>query len=157
MRPAPDSRTQGIFIPVTPEASTPTPEPGITAAPARLTATVPCANNLTYRSDITIPDGMQVAPEALLDKRWEVQNSGTCNWGEGYTLRLTAGESLAAEPEQSLFPARAGSVTNLQINFQAPREPGSYRSAWQAFDPAGEPFGDPIYIEIEVVSNASTP
>ncbi len=28
---------------------------------------------------------------------------------------------------------------------------GTYRSAWQAYDPDGLPFGDPFFIEIEVV------
>jgi hypothetical protein len=32
----------------------------------------------------------------------------------------------------------------------APAEQGAYRSAWQAFDPQGQPFGDPIFVDILV-------
>jgi hypothetical protein len=34
--------------------------------------------------------------------------------------------------------------------FKAPSEPGSYRSAWQAYNPQGEPFGDPFFIDFVV-------
>jgi hypothetical protein len=114
------------------------------------TATVQCQNNLTFLNDITIPDGTVVAAESTLDKRWEVHNSGNCNWGENYRLRLIAGSELGAQREQALYPARSDSRVTLRIVFKAPTEPGSYRSAWQAFNPQGEPFGDPFFIEIVV-------
>jgi hypothetical protein len=38
----------------------------------------------------------------------------------------------------------------LRMVFTAPQEAGTYRSAWQAYDPDGGPFGDPFYIEIVV-------
>jgi hypothetical protein len=34
--------------------------------------------------------------------------------------------------------------------FTAPSEAGTYRSAWQAHDPSGEPFGDLFFIEFVV-------
>jgi len=65
-------------------------------------------------------------------------------------LRLIAGEALGAPTEQALYPARAGAQATLRILFRAPSEPGTYHSAWQAYNPQGEAFGDPIYIEIVV-------
>ena len=109
-----------------------------------------CANVLSYIKDETIPDGTVVKPEEKLDKQWKVVNNGTCNWGEGYTLRLIAGPEMGINTEQPLYPARVGTVFNIRLEFTAPAEPGSYRSAWQAYTPAGEPFGDPIFIEIVV-------
>ncbi|HZW02299.1 MAG TPA: NBR1-Ig-like domain-containing protein [Anaerolineaceae bacterium] len=154
-RTAPGGQAGEPFVPATleaTEAAEPTITPPVLTETAGPTEAVDCESNLSFLSDLTIPDGTVVYPGAVLDKRWEVSNSGTCSWGEGYSLRLTAGDNLQANPEQALFPARGGSQTTIQITFQAPPEPGIYRSAWQAFDPDGEPFGDPIYIEIEVAA-----
>jgi len=114
------------------------------------TATMQCKDNLAFKSDITIPDGTVVAPDYTLDKRWEVENNGNCNWSQGYRVRLIAGPELGAAKEQALYPARSGSRAAIRIVFKAPNEPGTYRSAWQAFTPQGEPFGDPFFIEITV-------
>jgi hypothetical protein len=57
---------------------------------------------------------------------------------------------MNAVQEQALYPARAGTNAVIQILFQAPAESGTYRSAWQAYNPDGQPFGDPIFIDIAV-------
>lgn len=59
---------------------------------------------------------------------------------------------MGTPPEKALIPARSGNQAEIRIIFTAPTEPGSYRSAWQAQDPQGDLFGDPIFIEI-VVNN----
>jgi hypothetical protein len=121
-----------------------------------LTETTPqstdCENQLQWLYDLSIPDGTQVAPGFQLDKQWQVKNNGSCNWGEGYSLRLTAGPEMGATSPQSLIPARSGSEAVIRIQFTAPGEPGRYRSAWQAFSPDGKAFGDDIYIEIVVTT-----
>lgn len=103
--------------------------------------------------DLTIPDGTIVAPESTLDKRWEVENTGNCNWDAKYRIRLIAGPELGAQKEQALYPARIGSQATIRILFKAPAENGSYRSAWQAFNAQGDPFGEPFFIDIKVGSN----
>lgn len=112
--------------------------------------TITCTDQLKFIADLTIPDGTVVSPDSTLDKRWEVENSGNCNWNERYRVRLIAGPELSAQKEQALFPARSGSRAIIRLIFKAPLEPGSYRSAWQAYDPNGEPFGDPFFIDITV-------
>lgn len=114
------------------------------------TATPVCSDGLTFIEDLTIPDGMQVSPGAVLDKRWRVENSGTCNWDESYSIQRTAGQELGAPERLALYPARSGVEAMLRIQFIAPEEPGTYRSAWQAYNPLGEAFGDPFYVEFTV-------
>jgi hypothetical protein len=126
-------------------AASPQPASGIA-----LTSTPSCTNQLTYLEDMSIQDGTNVQPGEALDKRWRVENSGTCNWDEHYQLRLFAGPDLGAAPEQALYPARSGTQANIRMLFTAPSQAGAYRSAWQAYDPQGQPFGDPIFIEIVV-------
>jgi hypothetical protein len=145
----PASTGQALFRPVT-QAPPTTPTVPPPASTPRPTPVLACIDKLTYVSDQTIPDGTQVAPDSSLDKRWEVENSGTCNWDERYHLRLIGGPDLGANPVQPLFPARSGSTAVIRILMTAPSQTGTYRSAWQAYNPNDEPFGDPFYIEIVV-------
>lgn len=150
---SPESDTgENLFIPPTLNIPTlsPTAPVLIQEEELRPTPTPSCDDNLTFLNDITIPDGTAVNPDKILDKRWQVQNTGTCNWDDRYRLRLIAGLDLGAVPEQALFPARGGTLLVIRMLFTSPGEPGSYRSAWQAHSPAGEPFGDPFFIDIVV-------
>jgi hypothetical protein len=101
-----------------------------------------------------VPDGTIVAPGETVDKQWQVENSGSCNWNEGYRLRRISGPPLDAPDEQALYPARSGAQAVIRLPLVAPGEPGTYRSAWQAYNPQGEPFGDPIFVEILVSSGS---
>jgi hypothetical protein len=116
----------------------------------RPTPTPSCNANLRFLEDLTIPDGTLVEPNATLDKRWWVENSGTCNWDRHYRLKLISGPEMSTAPEKALFPARSGTQAMVRISLIAPEEPGAYRSAWQAFDPQDQPFGDPFFIEVIV-------
>jgi len=109
-----------------------------------------CIDNLTFIEDKSIPDGTEVTPGSVIEKIWEVTNSGTCNWGTGYTIRLIGGPELEAASPQDLFPARSGTSLTIQIDFIAPEEPGNYRSAWQAYNPSELAFGDSFYIDFVV-------
>jgi hypothetical protein len=109
-----------------------------------------CIEGLVFVEDLTIPDDSFFSPGSTLDKRWLIQNSGTCNWDANYRLRLINGEAFGASPEQALFPARAGMQAIIRIIFIAPQEPGKYISEWQAFDSNGIPFGDSFYIRFTI-------
>lgn len=138
-------RPPTVVVPTLPAAATATQAlPTVTPAPPA------CEDNLTFLEDLTVPDGTYVDPGVVLDKRWKVINSGTCNWDAQYHFKLVEGPAMSTIAEQALFPARSGSEAVIRLVFVAPTEPGRYRSAWQAVSPEGETFGDPIYIEIIV-------
>lgn len=153
---APNS-TPTIFIPPTQPAQlipiTPTSTSSALISVPTITLPTPtpaCTNILTYIRDLTIPDDTAVAPGQSIDKQWLVSNSGTCNWGARYRLKLINGDAMSAASEQALYPARAGTQATLRMLFTAPSAAGTYRSAWRAFGPGGEAFGDPVYIQINV-------
>ncbi len=139
--------TESAFLGQQPVIPTFTPPPEATISP---TPTPPCTNGLAFLEDLTIPDGTVVSPGASIDKQWLVQNNGSCNWDARYRLKFAGGDALGAPIEQALFPARAGMQAILRIHFIAPTQPGTYKTAWQAFDPDGEAFGDAIFMEIVV-------
>jgi hypothetical protein len=139
--------TQLLVQGATPVIPTSTPQPELVASP---TATPPCTDGLAFVEDVTIPDGTTVSPGASIDKRWLVQNNGTCNWDARYRLKFVGGLEMGAATEQALYPARGGAQATIRITFTAPSEPGEYSTAWQAIDPNGEPFGDAIFMKIRV-------
>jgi hypothetical protein len=137
-----------------PPSTTPanSPDPNLSVPTLGLPTQPPpaCTDNLVFVEDLTIPDGTEIPRNATIDKRWLVQNAGTCNWDERYRLKLVNGDALGAPAEQALYPARAGAQVTLRIVFTAPSETGETVSAWQAVAPDGTPFGDPIFISIVV-------
>ncbi|HET9906387.1 MAG TPA: NBR1-Ig-like domain-containing protein [Anaerolineales bacterium] len=111
-----------------------------------------CSSNLTFVSDLTIPDNTSITYGSTIDKQWIVENSGSCHWGPNYRLRQIGGATLGAPEEVALYPARAGTQATIQILFTAPFTDGEYESAWQAVDPQGIAFGDPIFVRIVAVA-----
>ncbi len=138
-----------VFIPPT-SIPQPTATPLSIRPTPQASPTPSCTNDLRFLDDLTVPDGSVFAPGEPIDKRWQVRNSGTCNWDVRYRLRHLQGDTLGAAGDQALYPARAGAEAVIRILFTAPETPGEYFSAWQAVDPQGEPFGDPIFIQIVV-------
>ena len=65
-----------------------------TPGPLAVLTQAGCVDQARFIEDLSVPDGSQVEPGALIDKRWSVMNSGTCNWGPGYRLVRTDGGSL---------------------------------------------------------------
>jgi hypothetical protein len=141
--PATPQATSGAETP--PAASPPPP------VPPSSSPTPACSDALAYLADLNFPDGSIVTPGQSVEKKWRVQNQGSCNWDGRYRLKLLGGfPALGAPSEIALYPARAGAQVTLALQFTAPREAGVYRTSWQAYNPAGSPFGDAIYMEIVV-------
>ena len=119
------------------------------------TPTPVCVDGLLFLQDITIPDGTVVEPKQEIDKRWEIRNSGNCNWDDSYTINLIAGPGMGVPIQQVLPPARSGTEVIIRMILTAPDTPGNYRSVWQAYDQSGNPFGDTFYIDL-IVEEAET-
>jgi Ig-like domain from next to BRCA1 gene len=150
-------RTPVSFLPptlppdVTPQfLAQPTPAVTEQIVEQRPTPTPDCTDILSFLEDQSIPDGTVVRPGEVLDKRWLVANSGTCNWDQRYRVKLLSGPVMGAELEQALYPARSGTQFTIRMQLAAPQEAGVYRSAWQAAGPQGQLFGDPFFIEVIV-------
>ena len=140
---------QGFFIPPT-IISNSTPLILETQTPQPATATPPCENNLVFMQDITVPDSQHFLAGQPVIKTWQVRNDGSCAWVRGYSLHLVDGIAMGAIDKQALPEAVPGDVVEITIQFTAPPLPGTYRSAWKAFDQTGEEFGVQIYVEIVV-------
>lgn len=152
----PPSPTAPAYVP------SDTPQPGFTLIPNTPNTPVPptetplpCTNDAVFTADLTVPDNSQILPGAPIDKRWKIQNTGTCNWDARYSISFFEGSQMTATGEYSIYPAKAGSPATLQINMTAPDVPGNYTGRWQLRDPDGKSFGPVLFIKIVVVPLAS--
>jgi hypothetical protein len=116
-----------------------------------------CMEEALFIEDLTIPDYSVVLPGATLDKRWSMQNSGSCDWGPGHQLVRLEEDQLAGPNELALYPGRAGATVVWQVVLTAPLEPGDYLSRWQARTPDGRLFGDIVYLLVVVALPTPTP
>jgi hypothetical protein len=121
-----------------------------THTPQPATATPPCENDLVFMQDLTVPDGQHFLAGQPIVKTWQVRNDGSCAWSRGYSVRLVDGVAMGAIDRQALPEAIPGDVVELTIQFTAPSQPGTYRSAWKAHDQVGQPFGVQVYVEVIV-------
>ena len=152
------SRFKGVefepYIPPTLVATvvnTPTVNP-ITPMPTSVN-NYTCSPNLSYVDDVTVPDGTTFVPGDRIVKTWAVRNDGDCTWNDKFSLRHIDGSVMGAESSRQSLPSlEPGETGEITVIFYAPEVSyvTSVWSGWQAYDPQGEPFGDDIYIEINV-------
>jgi next-to-BRCA1 protein 1 len=116
-----------------------------------------CINDAKFLEDLTIPDQTIVEASQTLDKRWSVQNSGSCDWGPGYRLVHVSRDDFQADESIALYPARAGAVAVWQVAMSAPFEPGEHIGFWQASSPEGELFGEQVYLWVIVSTPTPVP
>ena len=119
---------------------TPAPTAASTAVPAP-TSSVLC-NRATFRRDITITDGTIVQVGDTFTKTWLFTNTGSCTWGEGYSLVFDHGNSMGAVQSVPLTSTVApGNDLAVSIEMTAPSYSGNYESYWMLQDPNGNRFG----------------
>jgi hypothetical protein len=121
-----------------------------TAAPTSNINPPDCLDDLKYIEDLNFTDFTKVTHGSIIQKQWLVENTGTCTWTSGYTVRHIDGPAMSANPSQALTSAVPASQVTIVITFIAPTQPGEYKSSWQAFNPSGQSFGKPFYIDIIV-------
>jgi hypothetical protein len=100
-----------------------------------------CTPNAELVKHVSIADGTVIEPGGRMDKVWKVKNTGTCTWGEGYSLVFYSGDQMQAPNYQALPETAAEKTTNIGVTMIAPFAPGTYTAAFRLKSPAGEYFG----------------
>jgi hypothetical protein len=96
----------------------------------------------SFVSDVTYPDGSNVALGSAFTKIWRVKNVGTCTWSTAYSIVFVSGERFGASTSISLPNSVApGQTTDLAINLNAPNNNGHYRGDWKLRNASGVLFG----------------
>ncbi|MCL4396464.1 MAG: NBR1-Ig-like domain-containing protein, partial [Chloroflexi bacterium] len=133
---------------------TPTAAPSSTATPTSGPVPLPvtgCTYGAAFQADVTIPDGTVVAPYQTFDKVWQLLNTGTCAWGDGFTFTYVGGY-LDGTSAVSVPYTPPGGTVDLVVPMTAPAAAGPYYGYWRLRDPAGAFFGATPYVSIDVVA-----
>jgi hypothetical protein len=116
--------------PPAPPTATPTP------------AVQPCTDQVSFVSDLTIPDNTRVNPGQSFRKTWRLRNAGSCTWTPDYALAFASGHNLGGTIPMPLGVTVApGATVDVFVDLRAPQASGTYRANWMLRNPAGVLFG----------------
>jgi hypothetical protein len=154
---APAQQTLASPTPTDAELSTPRAQPspigqrpGATQMPATDGGGSGCSFDADYVSDVSIPDDTVMEPGASFVKTWRVRNSGTCNWDSEMALVFHSGDRMSGPDAAPVGAVAVGANADLDVELEAPTEPGTFRGNWQLETGAGRRFGPVLYVRIVV-------
>ncbi len=134
-----------------PTSSTPVP----TNTVPRPTATG-CAQ-MTFVSDVTIPDGTQLPVGQSFTKTWRVKNSGTCVWTTAFRLSYSYGEVMGGQSLALPAAVAIGETVDLSVNLKVPNKTGQLTGVWTLLDDKSQPFGPLMTVVINIGTVSPTP
>jgi len=141
-----------------------TPQPAPTPTPLPVPA---CQDVSGYVADLTYADSDAnipfVAAGQPFVKTWRLVNHGTCPWTSGYALVYVPMPDSRPEdrmggvsvPIQSVV--QPGQTVDLSANLVAPMTPGAYKGVWQMVSAQGQPFGQRVWVRIQVPGGVVPP
>jgi len=156
---------QTVIAQITEQAPTLTPTPLFTATPVVPTATVvipsptvqKCEDSV-FVSDVTIPDGTQMAVNQHFTKTWRVQNTGTCTWITTFYLGYSYGEQMGGQTRVPFTAAvPAGQTVDVSVSLIVPNKTGKLTGVWSIFDNNGNNFGRLLTVVVNVGASSPTP
>jgi hypothetical protein len=120
-------------------------------------------NDALFITESAPLDKTVLAPGKNFAKSWQLQNTGTCAWDEGYSFfylsDLSSPElkgysiTLSKRKPEEFTPAQEGSTVYSQtwvVKLEAPDKPGEYKGYWKMKDDAGNLFGPLVSVWIIV-------
>lgn len=130
------------------------------AAEARgLTLSSNCENNMTFVSDVSIPDFSAVSAGKPFTKTWRVRNSGTCEWNDEYAIVFDMGDRMDGAERTNLPTGtlvRPNELVEISVYMTAPVKHGSYAGYWKLEDGLRNRFGTgtdsdkALWVKVEV-------
>ncbi|MFT3895349.1 MAG: NBR1-Ig-like domain-containing protein [Anaerolineales bacterium] len=105
---------------------------------------------MTYVSDVTIPDNTQMNPGQSFTKTWKIQNSGTCAWDAGFKFAYSSGNAMGGTTYTFPSAVAAGAVVDVSVAMTAPTTAGKAQGNWRMATANGTPFGNEVYVLINV-------
>jgi hypothetical protein len=115
-------------------------------------------NDGSFESEDGVADGTVLAPLKNFQKSWDIKNTGTCAWDEGYSFTFMAdvstpglaGYSIVLPKNKPEDYTKPNSSQNFVLKLTAPKTPGEYTGYWKLKDDAGNFFGPLVYLKIVV-------
>ena len=99
-------------------------------------------NKAGFVSDVTMPNGTEVAITQVFVKTWRLINLGTCTWTSDYQIVPMQGSQVSGGRTFSLGVSVApGHYVDISLRFTAPSKAGTYGGSYKLQSPNGEVFG----------------
>jgi len=128
--------------------------PTLSLFPPLATRTGALCNNSAFVTDVGVPDNSILKPGQPFEKGWLVQNTGTCDWGVGYSLVRVGGNTTFDAPPYVINSLKdivfVGQIAEITLRMVAPKTPGKYEAHYQMYSNLNMPFGTGLNIYIEV-------
>ncbi len=143
------------YLGLRPEDILPPPTPEPTQAP--------CVDAMQFVDDLNnddknLTDFPVLDPGKGFQKGWRIKNSGTCDWNNAYFIKYVHGNNPAAQmggqPTSIKSVVEPGQTYDLYVDLISPVVAGKYVGYWQMHNASGVPFGQTIWVAIEVRSTA---
>lgn len=147
---------------VVPPANAPTPT--AIPMPAASPTPPPCIDGMAWVADLNLDDRNMTAPPVLqpgqaFTKSWRLRNAGTCAWSADFSLTYRSGNTPAAKMGGSNIKigktVAPGQTIDLSVNLVAPQAPGVYQGFWQMANASNRPFGERIWVGIQLPAPAT--
>jgi Ig-like domain-containing protein len=114
--------------------------------------------NMTFVSDVTIPDNTPVSPGQTFTKTWKVVNNGSCAWDAGFKFAFVSGDAMNGAAYTLPSSVAVNATIDLSISMTAPtNKTGAVQSNWQMSTAAGQFFGNQVYVIVVVGGGTLTP
>jgi hypothetical protein len=126
--------------------------PTIAGSIATITTKNGC-NNGTFTGESTPYDGQVIAPSYSYQKNFDIVNTGTCTWDEGYVFKFLPEMSTPGfqgydikiiKPEDFTPP---GKLRTFSLKLRAAVQAGEHIGVWKLRDDGGNFFGPMVRID----------
>ncbi|MFN2302727.1 MAG: transporter substrate-binding domain-containing protein [Anaerolineales bacterium] len=125
-----------------------------------------CLDSMTFIRDINMPDEnltsfTMINPGEAFQKGWQIKNTGTCIWNGATYIEYVRGNDPAAQmegqPTKISGTVEPGQTYDLYVNLVAPLQAGKFVGYWQMHSAEGIPFGQTIWVAIEIPGTPPEP
>ncbi len=161
------SAQEATQLALTPPTSTPPPTLLPTLPPPSPLATIAfisptlgggslACDNAAYVADDTIPDGTIMTPGQKFEKKWKIENTGSCTWTSSYELAFDSGELMGGTPTVVTVPVPPSNQADIAVELTAPTTAGSFTGTWRMRNANSQPFGSFLTVVITVGAGGNT-
>jgi polar amino acid transport system substrate-binding protein len=140
---------------LTPASDTPTQE----LTEETCTDSMALVEQINFK-DENLTNFPKLNPGQTFNKGLRIMNTGSCTWTSAYFAKFMSGSvpeaQMQGQPTSILEEVRPGQTYDLYIDLIAPQTVGQYVGYWQLINKENVPFGQTLWIAIEVKPNTPT-
>ena len=113
-----------------------------------------CFYSSTFVSDVTVPDGTNLAGGQAFNKIWRMRNNGTCAWDSSFQLAFYGGEAMTTNTAVNISATPVNATADILVPMVAPNTIGTHSGTWRIRNAGGTFIGQAISVKINVVGVA---